>query len=129
MLRTAGRGTFDGESRGVKLLREVAAMDEPVMMFLLPLVVVGVGRLGAVVAHRLLPMQPAMAATLAVYYLLIAASVLWVRRAVRGAQHAPSFYSGRRPPAWRVLVAVVLPALPLARSSVQPHHGSPGHWQ
>ncbi len=89
-------------------------MDESVKMFLLPLVVVGVGRLGAVVAHRVLPMQPAMAATLAVYYALIALSVLWVRRAVPGAQRAPSFSSGRWPAAWRVLVAVVLPALPLA---------------
>ena len=89
-------------------------MDQRLMMFLLPLVVVGVGRLGAVAAHRVLPMQPAMAATLAVYYGLIAASVLWVRRTVPGAQSAPSFYSGRRPRGWRVVVGVVLPALPLA---------------
>ena len=76
-------------------------MDQRVMMYLLPLVVVGVGRLGAVVAHRTLPMQPAMGVTLAVYYALIAASVLWVRKTVPGAQHAPSFYSGTRPHAWR----------------------------
>jgi membrane protease YdiL (CAAX protease family) len=84
------------------------------MMYLLPLVLVGVSRLGAEGVFRLLPARAAIPATLPIYYIAIALSLLWVRKAVPGAQGAPSLYSGRRPSARRVILAVVLPALPLA---------------
>lgn len=88
-------------------------MDQRVAMFLLPLLAVFAGHLGAGVLVRFVPVDLAPAAGLPAYYLTIAASVLWVRKAVPGAHRAPSFYL-RRPAAWRVVVAGVLPALPLA---------------
>jgi membrane protease YdiL (CAAX protease family) len=89
-------------------------MNPRTMMFVLPLVVLGLSRLGAEVSFRLLPMRGALVGGLAAYYVAIAASALWVRRKVPGARHAPALRSGRRPSARRVLVAIVLPALPLA---------------
>ena len=88
-------------------------MGQRVMMFLLPLVVVGASRLGAESAFRLLSKSTAIAAGLAAYYVAIAISVLLVRKVIAGAERAPSLYSGRRPSAGRVILAVVLPALPV----------------
>ena len=89
-------------------------MGPRITMLVLPLVVLGVSRLGMEVSFRLLPMRGALMGGLAAYYLAIAASVLWVRKRVPGAQRAPSLRSGRRPSARRVFLAIVLPALPLA---------------
>ncbi len=88
-------------------------MDQRVKMFLLPLVLLGLTRLGTDVSIRLLPPRVAGVAALAVYYVAIAASVLWVRRAIPGAQGGLSLYSGTPPSARRVVLAVVLPVLPL----------------
>ncbi len=86
-------------------------MSHGATMFLLPFVVLGVSRLGAEVSVRLLPMRIAWVPALLVYYLAIEAAVLWVRRAIPGAQDGLSFYSGTRPGPRAVLLGVVLPAL------------------
>ncbi len=82
-------------------------------MYALPFALVGLSRVGMEASVRLFPLRVAMILGLAVYYVVIAASVLLVRRAVPGAQGAPSLSSGKRPAGWRVLLAVVLPVLPL----------------
>ncbi len=80
-------------------------------MFLLPVVLVGVSRLGAEASKRLFPTQVGLAVALAVYYAAILAAVPWVRRATP--EGRLFFLSGARPAAWRVGLCVVLPALPL----------------
>jgi membrane protease YdiL (CAAX protease family) len=95
------------------VFQEAWIMGQRVMMFALPLALVVVGRLGVEGAFHLLRRPAAATVGLAVYYVAIAASVLLVRKVVAGAQRAPSLYSGRRPAAWRVILAVVVPALPV----------------
>jgi len=88
-------------------------MAQRAMMFLLPFVLIGLSRLGTETSLRLFSLRGALIAAPAVYYALIAVSVRLVRRLVPGAGSALSLYSGRRPAAWRVALAIALPALPL----------------
>ncbi len=50
-------------------------------MFLLPVVLVGVSRLGAELSRRSFPTEVGLPVALAVYYAAILAAALWVRRA------------------------------------------------
>jgi len=86
-------------------------MSSRATMLLLPFVAIGLGRLGAEVSVRLLPLRIAWVPALLVYYIAIQAAVFWARRVIPGAKDGVSFYSGTRPSARSVVFGVALPAL------------------
>ncbi len=86
-------------------------MTPRITMLLLPLVVLGLSRLGADVSVRLLPMHFAWIPAFVVYYIAIEASVFWVRRTVPGASAGPSFSAGARPGTRHLVFGVILPGL------------------
>lgn len=88
-------------------------MAQRLMMFMLPFAVVLVSWLAAVVSVQLVPVSGARLVTVACYYAAIGASVVLVRRAVPEARRAPFLYSGRRASGRRVVLAIVLPAVPV----------------
>lgn len=83
-----------------------------VAMFVMPLVVLGVSRLGAEVSVRVLPMRYAWIPALLVYYMMIELAVVWVRKRIPGSQ--PSllhYYAGTRPARRSMALGIVGPAL------------------